>query len=743
MKKYIILLLSIYSFSVNAQETFSGTIFSKESNKNIPLEGANVFWLGTQIGAITDQNGNFSLPFTTETKQLVISYLGFKTDTLTIEKNDALFEHILYEDASENLDEVTLTQRRKAIQKSYLAAQNIINVNSAELLKAACCNLSESFETNPSIDVSFSDALTGTKQIKMLGLTSPYLLITEENIPMVRGASQAYGLTFTPGTWIESIQITKGMGTVVNGYESIAGQINTEIKKPFSDVPLFFNFFTSANGRQEMNAHGNFKVNNKWSSGLFLHANQRTQEKDRNGDSFLDVPLAKQVNILNRWQYTDAEKGWVSFASVRWMEDNKQIGAVGFNPELDRDNNSLWGSEIQTNRFDSSLKVGYVFPEIPFQSFGFQSAYSNHKQKAYYGYRRYEIDQESFYANLLFNSIIGNTKNKFKAGLNFSFDQYLEKVDTFFFDRNDQSLGGFFEYSYDNLENFSLVGGIRLDTHNRLGTFITPRFHLRYLPQEKIIIRASVGSGRKAANIFAENQTLFGTNRLISIQQNGGLIYGLNPEIAWNYGVSVRKIFSLWGGEGDITADYYITDFTDQVVVDWEEQGKISFYNLEGSSRANSFQLAVDYSPVKALSFRFAYKNYDVKTAYKSGFLQRPLQAQNRFFGNMGWETERKSNGAQWRWDLTYHALGKQRLVSNIRDGNGSYASAYGLWNSQLTRAFNTKLEVYAGVENLGDYTQKNPIIAADDPFGINFDSAQVYAPVFGRMLYAGLRWNL
>lgn len=743
MKKYIILLLSIYSFSVNAQETFSGTIFSKESNKNRPLEGANVFWLGTQIGAVTDQNGNFSLPFTTETKQLVISYLGFKTDTLTIEKNDALLEHILYEDASENLDEVTLTQRRKAIQKSYLAAQNIINVNSAELLKAACCNLSESFETNPSIDVSFSDALTGTKQIKMLGLTSPYLLITEENIPMVRGASQAYGLTFTPGTWIESIQITKGMGTVVNGYESIAGQINTEIKKPFSDVPLFFNFFTSANGRQEMNAHGNFKVNNKWSSGLFLHANQRTQENDRNGDSFLDVPLAKQVNILNRWQYTDAEKGWVSFASVRWMEDNKQIGAVGFNPELDRDNNSLWGSEIQTNRFDSSLKVGYVFPEIPFQSFGFQSAYSNHKQKAYYGYRRYEIDQESFYANLLFNSIIGNTKNKFKAGLNFSFDQYLEKVDTFFFDRNDQSLGGFFEYSYDNLENFSLVGGIRVDTHNRLGTFITPRFHLRYLPQEKIIIRASVGSGRKAANIFAENQTLFGTNRLISIQQNGGLIYGLNPEIAWNYGVSVRKIFSLWGGEGDITADYYITDFTDQVVVDWEEQGKISFYNLEGRSRANSFQLAVDYSPVKALSFRFAYKNYDVKTAYKSGFLQRPLQAQNRFFGNMGWETERKSNGAQWRWDLTYHALGKQRLVSNIRDGNGSYASAYGLWNSQLTRAFNTKLEVYAGVENLGDYTQKNPIIAADDPFGINFDSAQVYAPVFGRMLYAGLRWNL
>jgi outer membrane receptor for ferrienterochelin and colicin len=272
---------------------------------------------------------------------------------------------------------------------------------------------------------------------------------------------------------------------------------------------------------------------------------------------------------------------------------------------------------------------------------------------------------------------------------------------------------------------------------------VTPRVHVRYLPREKTILRASVGSGRKAANIFAENQSLFGTNRLISIEQSGGSIYGLNPEIAWNYGLSIRQIFSLWGGSGDITADYYITNFTDQVVVDWEKQGQISFYNLEGQSRANSFQLAIDFSPVEALSFRLAYKNYDVKTAYKSGFLQRPLQAQNRFFGNIGWETERSTKGAQWRLDLTYHALGKQRLVSTVRDGDGSFAPAYGLWNSQLTRAFNNKLELYAGIENLGNYTQKNPIIAAEDPFGINFDSAQVYAPVFGRMLYAGLRWNL
>ena len=238
MKKHILLSLIFFSIKPYAQENLDGRVLAKEARETIPLIGANVFWLNTQIGTITDEEGKFSLPYLGPEELLVMSYIGFKSDTLSIKENRLLIQ-FLDESDSESLDEVTLTKRRKAIQKSYFEAQNIIYVNSDELLKAACCNLSESFETNPSIDVNFSDALTGTKQIRMLGLTSPYLLITEENIPMVRGASQAYGLSFTPGTWIESIQITKGTGSVVNGFESIAGQINTEIKKPFSDVPFF------------------------------------------------------------------------------------------------------------------------------------------------------------------------------------------------------------------------------------------------------------------------------------------------------------------------------------------------------------------------------------------------------------------------------------------------------------------------------------------------------------------------
>ena len=207
--------------------------------------------------------------------------------------------------------------------------------------------------------------------------------------------------------------------------------------------------------------------------------------------------------------------------------------------------------------------------------------------------------------------------------------------------------------------------------------------------------------------------------------------------------MSVRQIFRLFGQAGDLTADYYITNFNDQVVVDWEQEGLIKFYNLDGRSRANSLQIALDYAPTDALNLRLAYKNYDVKTTYISGFIQRPLQAQHRYFANLGWESKRNNEEAQWRWDLTFHALGKQRLVSTQRDTSGSYSPAYGLWNSQLTRAFNTTFEIYGGVENLGNYKQINPIIGVECPFGSTFDTAQVFAPVFGRMLYAGLRLNL
>jgi outer membrane receptor for ferrienterochelin and colicins len=738
----IFLLLPLFLFS---QETLTGMIMDKNNPKdNLGVFGANVYWLNSSIGATTNEKGWFTIPYKKSYKKLVVSYVGYKTDTLIITNLEPIHHFIIPEN---ELEEVTIKSKKKATQRSFVQTQNVFTVNSAELLKAACCNLAESFETNPSIDVNFSDALTGTRQIQMLGLKSPYLLITQENLPSIRGAAQVFGLTFTPGTWVESIQITKGAGSVINGYESISGQINAELVKPFTDKRLFLNAYGSLGGRLELNTHFNHKISEKWQTGLYIHGNYRGEKFDRNKDNFLDNPLTNQVNVMSRWQYLDAEKGWVSFINVRYMNDAKQTGEINFNPSLDKGGSDIWGGEIDTKRFDSSLKLGYVFPELPFQSFGFQFAYSNHEQDSYFGLKTYDIKHESIYSNLLFNSIIGDTRSKFTTGINFTYDTYDEFVNSINFSRNENSFGGFFEYAYDNLDNFSFTTGLRVDTHNLLGTFITPRVHLRYAPWEKAVFRGSVGQGRKSANVFAENQQLFASARQIDIQSSGGKIYGLDPEVAWNYGISYLQGFNLFDKKGDITFDFYRTHFQNQVVVDWENPQRISFYNLEGESYANSFQTEVNYFFNEYLNVRLAYKFYDIETDYNSGKLSKPLTPNHRFFANISYETKPVELIKQWKFDLTYNFIGDQRLPDTssnpIEYQLEEYSNSYSLLNAQVTKVFSKKFEMYFGVENLTNFTQKNPILASDTPFGANFDSTIIYGPIFGRMFYSGLRFKI
>lgn len=741
MKTYIVSILMLISSVAFSQEEFKGMIMDKNNSKdNLGVMGANVWWLNTEIGTTTNEKGWFTLPYKEEYKKLVVSFIGYKTDTIDIESLKPIYHYLTEESV---LEEVEIDVKKEATQRSYLQTQNLVTINSEELLKAACCNLSESFETNPSIDVNFSDALTGTKQIKMLGLTSPYLLITQENIPSIRGASQVFGLSFTPGTWVESIQITKGAGSVVNGFESISGQINTELVKPSTDNSLFVNAYGSLGGRFELNTHINKKLSDKWDTGLYLHGNYRGQKFDRNKDGFLDNPIAEQINVLNRWQYTDAEKGWVSFFNVHFVNDNKQAGQLGFDPDLHKGSNTIWGSEIKTNRFESSVKVGYVFPDLPFQSAGFQAAYSNHKQDSYFGLRDYDIHHESFYSNLIFNSIIGDTRHKFKTGVNFTHDNYDEFINTTStgavnFNRDETSFGAFFEYGYDNSEDISITAGVRIDTHNLLGTFVTPRLHVRYTPWEKGVFRASVGRGKRSANIFAENQKLFASSRAINIVNAGGNIYGLDPEVAWNYGLSFLQGYKLFGRKGDITFDYYMTDFKNQVVVDWENPQAISFYNLDGNSVANSFQIELNQNIIPYFNTRFSYKFYDVNTDFTSGNLSKSLLAKHRFFANVSYETTKTTKQANWKFDVTYNWIGEQRLP-----GTSTYVESYSLVNTQVTRVFSKKFEVYAGGENVTNYKQSNPVLGSNDPFGANFDTTIVYAPIFGGNFYAGLRYRI
>ena len=645
------------------------------------------------------------------------------------------------------IEEVQIENKKRGIQKSTNSITTTSVVSSKELLKAACCNLAESFETNPAIDVNFADALTGTKQVRMLGLNSPYLLISEENIPSVRGASQTYGLSFTPGTWVESLQITKGAGSVINGFESISGQINTELIKPMKDIPFFLNVYGSSDSRFEINTHFNKQIAKHWATSLFVHGNTRISKMDNNNDGFLDNPLAKQTNVMSRWQYANPESGWVSFLNFKSMKDEKQTGQLNFNPKNDKLTTNSWGSEVNTDRFEFSSKVGYVFKDMPFQSIGMQNAFTNHVQESYFGLNQYAIQQQSAYSNLLFNSIINNTNNKFSTGLNFTYDRYAEFVNNIDFTRVDNSVGGFFEYTNSVHEKFSFIVGGRIDYHNRMGVFLTPRIHAKYLPWEKGVFRFSAGRGKRLANIFAENQQLFASARVLSILNSNGKTYGLNPETAWNYGLSFTQNFNVFGKKADAGFDFYRTDFQNQVVVDfYNSPQQVLFYNLQGKSYANSLQIDFNLEVVKNLNLRTAYKFYDIATDYISGTFQRPLQAKHRFFTNLEFETT-KINEKLWKFDATVNWLGKQQLPSTqtnpVQDQLPALSNPFSTVNAQITRIFSSNFEMYLGGENITNYTQQNAILGSQNPFGTTFDASITYAPIFGQMYYAGIRFKI
>lgn len=742
-----IYLISFWSCLVlQAQNNVSGHVFFDQKS---PVEMASVMWENTTIGTTTDKNGKFTIPLTNESNVLVISYVGFKTQKIVVQKQSMVHVKMEWDDT---LDEVVLTKVRSSLQKSILTAANVTNMSSKELTKAACCNLSESFETNPSIDVNFSDAVSGTRQIRMLGLTSPYITMTEENILAMRGGAQYSGLSFIPGPWVHSIQITKGAGSVINGYESISGQINYEFLKPQEEPTLFVNAFAGMGGRYELNTHYNTQLNEHWATGLLVHGNFRNEKNDMNNDGFLDNPLMRQINILNQWKYGICGKTGIT-AEMKWryFADSKQSGQVAFDPNAPTNVNPFWGSEIDTKQFLASAKIGYVFPDMEYQSIGFQNQFSDYRQDGYFGLRNYFVRHQSWYSNLLFSSIINNTLHKFTTGASFQWDRFEEIYLTEDFSRKDVGVGAFFEYSYNNDDNLSYTLGGRVDYNNRLGTFVTPRAHIRYQPTEQTTLRLSAGRGKRLANVFIENQNLFASNRafvLPTLPQGNNGFYNLNPEIAWNYGFSVIQKFKLFGKDADFSADFYRTDFQNQVVVDLDASTQqVQFYNLNGKSFANSLQLDFNMAPTKHLEWRSSYKFYDVRNNNSIGLEQRVLQPRHRFFTNLAYETHLHDDNKQWKFDATFNWLGEQRMPVSFGNPTefqwNSMAPSFYTINAQITRVFSKNFEVYVGGENMNNYRQPNAIIAASDPFGSYFDSSMIYGPVFGAMYYTGLRWKI
>lgn len=733
---------------INSQPTnghgqqIKGMVLEEDNKGNFkPLQNASIFWLGTSNGVQTDKNGIFSIKPDVMSHRLVVSFAGYKADTISVISNDEL-KIVL---ASKNeLKEVVVASRRRSVYSNNLTAIRTMNMTGAELVKAACCNLSESFETNPSVDVSYNDAVTGSKQIQLLGLSGNYTQLTVENLPGPRGLATPLGLNSIAGPWIESIELTKGTGSVANGYESIAGQINVELKKPENSDKLLANLYVNELGKTDLNLNLSQKINSKWSAGFLLHDNFLTNKKiDFNKDGFRDQPTGNTFSMVNRYKF-DNNKGLMTQFGIKILTDRRTSGEINFDPGKDKNTTNLYGLGIDINRYEAFAKIGYLFPEKKYKSIGLQLAAISHEQDSYFGLTNYTGKQKTFYSNLIYQSIIKTTAHKFRAGLSFVYDNYNEDFKATKYKRTEIVPGVFGEYTFTPNDKFSAVVGLRADNNSLFGFFVTPRLNLRYEPVKGTIIRGSVGRGQRTANIFAENTSVFVSARQVDIIASGtGKAYGLNPEVAWNKGISIDQKFRLFNNDALLVVDFFRNDFSNQVVVDMENARFVKFYNLNGKSFSNSLQAELTLEPVDKFEVRLAYRYFDVKSTLDNKLMERQLISKNRAFVNLAYEVK----GFKFDYTVTYN--GKKRIPNTLANipayRLAGYSPDYVLMNTQVSKTFgkDKAVDVYIGAENLTNYFQKDVIIAAAQPFSQYFDASMVWGPISGRMFYAGLRFKI
>lgn len=724
-----------------------------DGQNNTPLQGASVSILDAQKGVLSDSQGQFQLPVNAEQpiSRLVVGYVGYKSDTVRLKAGfnpDSSNLTILLYPADITMDEssVTVRYQRKSTEISLLGAIKQEKIGGAELLRAACCNLSESFETTPSVDIGYTDAVSGYKQIEMLGLAGSNTFYTRENIPENRGLASVTGLTFTPGTWLEGIQLSKGTGSVVNGYEGVAGQINTEWLKPFeaSAPRVLLNGYQSAQGRSEANLVIDHQLNDAVSTNLLLYGRSDWHRNDQNNDGFMDNPVGDLFVGSNRWFYF-SPKGLEIQGGIKAVYMDGTGGQLDyhFDKQKPGDKQDTWGYHSKIKRLEGWAKIGKVYVDKPYKSMGLQLSGVTHEQRSLYGDRIYNADQKSFYANYIYQSIISNTNHVIKAGASFQLDHFKENFDQWKTWRNEVVPGAFVEYTYNYLSKLNVVAGLRGDHHNLFGSFLTPRLHIRYAPFEKTAVRLSVGRAQRTANFLSENAGFMASNRQFLL--NGSPLaeaaqgaYPLQPEVAWNTGMNITQKFNLGYQEGSFTVDYYYTDFRNQIVADFESAGLVNFYNLSGKSYSHSLNFQLDYELIHKLNLRWAYRYLDVRSTYGSVLKERPLVAKDRAFFNANYETRNK-----WKLNYTLLWTSTKRLPASQVYPEKESPSFFQM-NAQLNKSLlSDKLELYVGVENLTDYMQKPLILLADNPKDPGFDASQVWGPVMGRNLYIGFRWQL
>lgn len=727
------------------EHIITGVVVNENQKADLsPIANVNVKWLeGPQSSTTTNENGVFKIKHDKGNKNLVFSFAGMQADTIEV-KN--LHEVLVVHAQNNVLSEVVVSRRKKSNYINALSANRAEILTAQELFKAACCDLSESFETTVSVDVVSNDAVTGSKQIQLLGLSGIYTQLTVENLPGPRGFATPLGLNSIAGTWIESIEISKGIGSVVNGYENMAGQINVELKKPHNSERLYFNTYVNNMGRTDVNLNLAQKINEKWSVGLLLHDNfMYNKNMNFSNNGFRDIPVGNLFSGINRWHYENG-KGTIAQFGVKYLKDNRTGGQVDFNKSLDKGDTKVYGLGFDNERIEGFAKIGYVFPQNRLRSIGFLVSASNYTQDSYFGIRNYNSEQTNGYANLIFQDIIGSVAHKYKVGASLTFDKYNENIESNVFDRSESVTGVFVEYTYSPNEKMDVVLGLREDYNSLYGWFTTPRLVARYNPFTGNTIRFSTGRGQRTANIFAENLSMLASSRAINYAelQNQNNAYGLKPEVSWNTGITLDQNFQLFGRESGLSVELFHNNFQNQVVIDWENPRSVSIYNLEGKSYSNSVQAEFRFMPAPHFEARMAYRLLDVQTDYKSGKLQKPLTAKHRGFINLAYNLH-----SGWSFDYTFNTVGSKRIPSTLSNPDqyqlAANSDAYITMNAQISKSFgvNKNFTIYVGGENLSNTYQKDPILAAEQPFGQHFDTNLLWGPLTGRMFYSGIRYHI
>lgn len=740
---------------------------------NQPLVGASVYWEGTTIGASTDAEGAFLLHRVKGYDNLVASYLGFVNDTLRVENGAERIEFALKADGVE-LEDVVVEGN---LSGNFVKRDGIVKnemISFAGLCKMACCNLAESFENSASVTVGYSDAISGARQIKMLGLAGTYTQILDENRPIMRGLSAPYGLSYTPGMWLNSIQVSKGVASVTAGHEAITGQINLEHRKPTDDERLFVNLYLDDELRPEANISTAFPVskNKKLSSVILLHGSMDTdvRKMDHNDDGFRDLPLADQLNIANKWLYA-ADNG----TQIRWgwkfVQENRLGGMLDYKNSM-RDEmrekwdqpGTLYGSKIRNRGANGYFKIGMpVGPSVydPDEkdemrsNLAFVADFDHFNENAYFGLNDYKGNENALAMNLMYNHYF-TYRSSLIVGAQAQLQYYRESLANntpwieaaksrfYDFDRSEQEVGAYAEYTYAIKDKFSIVAGVRGDYNAFYDKFfVTPRGHIRWNITPSTTLRGSAGLGYRSTNLITDNIGMLATGREIVIPDFDGFN---RLEKALTVGGSLTQTFGLVSADdATLSFDYFRTQFYNSVIADQEMYAdKIMLYNSDKHSYTDTYQIDFSWTPVERFDIfaTFRYTNSEMTIDRPDGTtarVERPLVSQYKTLLNIQYATKFR----RWVFDATAQLNGPARIptqTGNLADDK--YSPRYPMFFAQVSRKIG-KFDIYVGCENIADYRQHDPILNADNPFSTGFNSMNVWGPLMGRKFYAGLRFNL